>query len=48
MSRLVVRSGHQKDVCYKGIGLCAQNGRRGFRFDCEGHNWERLHDHLKK
>ena len=25
MARLVVKNGHQKDTCYKEIGLCAQN-----------------------
>lgn len=45
ITRLVVKSGHQIDMCYDNIELCAQNIKKRSRFNSE-HNWEALCDCL--
>ena len=37
----------QKDMCYNDIGLCAPNVLNCFQSN-NVHNWEGLHDHLKR
>ena len=48
MARLVVKNGHQNDICFYEIGLCAQNYRHHSRFNTEHHNWEGLSDGLRR